>query len=164
MIDKALNERVQSIRQKNLKKAKGCTKAGRWKERDVLDGEAVDVGVVVLPTKGCRWGRASGCTMCGYVYAAGSLSDEELSTAFKDALSDLGDASYLKLFTSGSFFDPGEVSEELVSLIIEAVNEKCVRQFQVESRPEFIKKEALESVKENLSTKLEVGIGLESSS
>jgi radical SAM enzyme (TIGR01210 family) len=163
MINKALNETVKSIRQKNLRKATFRDTANRWKEKDLLDGRVVDAGVVILPTKGCRWGKVSGCTMCGYVYESGALDDEGILRIFKDALVDLGETPYLKIFTSGSFFDEQEVSEQLRSSIIDVVNEKRIKQLQVESRPGFLSKECLSQVRENLNSKLEVGIGLETS-
>jgi radical SAM enzyme (TIGR01210 family) len=163
MINKALNETVKSIRQKNLRKATIRDTANRWKEKDLLDGRVVDAGVVILPTKGCRWGRVSGCTMCGYVYEAGALDDEGILKIFKDALVDLGEPPYLKIFTSGSFFDEQEVSNQLRNSIIDVINEKRIKQLQVESRPGFLSKEGLSQVGENLNSKLEVGIGLETS-
>lgn len=163
MMDNALNETVRSIRQKNLKKARGSCKPRSWREMDLLEGKAVDAGVVILPTKGCRWGRSSGCTMCGYVYEAGDLGDKDLAAAFQGAINELGEVPYLKLFTSGSFFDPEEVSRDLLDSIITGVNEGGIRQLQVESRPEFLTEDGLGYVKENLDSKLEIGIGLETS-
>ncbi|MFQ5800661.1 MAG: archaeosine biosynthesis radical SAM protein RaSEA, partial [Candidatus Hydrothermarchaeales archaeon] len=163
MMNNTLNETVRSIRQKNLKKAGGSCKARSWRERDLLEGKAVDAGVIILPTKGCRWGRSSGCTMCGYIYEAGNLGDKDLAAAFQGAIDGLGEVPYLKLFTSGSFFDPEEVSKDLLDSIITAVNERGIRQLQVESRPEFLTKDGLDYVKENLDSKLEMGIGLETS-
>jgi radical SAM enzyme (TIGR01210 family) len=164
MINSVLNETVRSIRQKNLKKAKSRKKASYWREKDLLKGEVVDVGVLILPTCGCSWGRASGCTMCGYVYESGKLGDKELGRIFREALVELGRVPYLKIFTSGSFFDRREVSEQLLTSMIDTVNDMNFEQIQVESRPEFIKKEGLKFVKENLDSQLEIGIGLETSS
>ncbi|RMF90109.1 MAG: TIGR01210 family radical SAM protein [Methanobacteriota archaeon] len=162
MVDERVNEAVRSIRQKALRRSKGSGRIVSWRERDFLDGETVDAGVVILPTKGCRWGRASGCTMCGYVYEAGSLDDGTLAARFREALASL-DVPYLKVFTSGSFFDPQEVSEALLGSIIDAVNEAGVKRFQVESRPEFLTAEAIGDVQSRLEPALEVGIGLETS-
>lgn len=163
MINKPLNETVRWIRRKGLRKSWNRVEAAYWKEDDLLGGEVVSAGVIVLPTSGCIWGRASGCTMCGYVYEAGTLGDKELLKTFKSALASLGEVPYLKIFTSGSFFDQKEVSVELMASIMESVNRAGVSLLQVESRPDFLSREILESVTDGLEAGLEVGIGLETS-
>jgi radical SAM enzyme (TIGR01210 family) len=164
MIDKAVNETVREIRKKGLKKARLKKKTSYWKEEDTLEGRVVDTGVVLLPTRGCSWGRISGCTMCGYVYDAGDMNDSKLANVFSETASALGDVKYLKIFTSGSFFDRREVSETLSQSIIQVINEMGVEQLQVESRPEYIKNDVLSLAVEELDSRLEVGIGLETSS
>ncbi len=164
MINKALNESVQEIRRKGLSRARTRCKASYWREADTLEGRLVDTGVVILPTQGCGWARKSGCTMCGYVYDAGDLEDSELARIFKDAVTDLGPVEYLKIFTSGSFFDGREVSDVLLKSVVETVNDAGVKQLQVESRPEYVKSGGLSKVVDMLNPRLEVGIGLETSS
>ena len=164
MIDKAVNKSVQAIRRKGLSRARTRSKASSWKEVDTLEGGLVDTGVVILPTRGCSWARKSGCTMCGYIYDAGDLGDTELAQLFKDAVAGLGPVEYLKIFTSGSFFDSREVSDELLHSIIQTVNDAGVEQLQVESRPEYVKADGLSQVVDMLNSRLEVGIGLETSS
>jgi radical SAM enzyme (TIGR01210 family) len=163
MINRAINETVKSIREKNLARSKSKEDAGVWKEKDLHEGEVVDAGVVILPTKGCAWGRKSGCTMCGYVYDSSSLDDKHLFGLFKKALLDLGGVSYLKIFNSGSFFDRNELSDQLVQSIAETINRSDIQMVQVESRPEFLKKDVLKKFKGDLNPELEVGIGLETS-
>jgi radical SAM enzyme (TIGR01210 family) len=163
MTNKPLNETVRSIKQKRLKKAKPCQNASFWREKDVLDGAEVDAGVIVLPTRGCGWGRSSGCTMCGYVYDAGALTDPELEATLGKAIDKLGEIPYLKIFTSGSFFDKKEVSKKVLDSLIERIYQTELKQFQVESRPEFLSKDGLKYFKENLDCRLEIGIGLETS-
>ena len=38
----------------------------KWIEEEVLDGEVVEAGVVILRTRGCYWSIKEGCSMCGY--------------------------------------------------------------------------------------------------
>ncbi len=163
MVSKNLDYVVRSLRQKNLRRAKAKSDIRYWKEHDRLGSERVDAGVILLPTRGCRWGRASGCTMCGYVYEAGNMSDQELSKKLQKAVSDLGKITYLKVFTSGSFLDEKEVSEGLLNSIIQTVNNSGVEMLQIESRPEFIVKQRLDLLKEKMRPSLEIGIGLETS-
>jgi radical SAM enzyme (TIGR01210 family) len=164
MRNKAVNETVREIRKRGLKKARTKKKASYWKEDDTLEGRLVETGVVILPTRGCGWARTSGCTMCGYVYDAGDMNDSELSSVFSEAASALKGVKYLKIFTSGSFFDRREVTDSLLQSIIQIINEMDVEQLQVESRPEYIKSDILSQAIEGLDSRLEVGIGLETSS
>ncbi len=164
MVNRTLNQLVGSIRQKRLKKADPINKARWWKEKDVLNEGVVDAGVVLLPTIGCRWGRVSGCTMCGYIYEAGKLTQGKLIEVFQEAATKLSNVPYIKIFTSGSFFDPEEVPRGVLDSIIASLNSMRVERVQVESRPEFIKKEYLERVLDSADFDFEVGIGLETSS
>jgi len=159
-----LNEVMKHIRKAGLEKYKGRRRAVFWKEKDFID-EPVDAGVVILPTRGCRWGLASGCTMCGYVYDSANLTQEEILNQFNYALQNLGNVQYLKIFNSGSFFDPVELSNETRSKIFQNINGvDAIRMLQVESRPEFLSREILEKAKNELNSKLEIGLGLETTS
>lgn len=163
MINKKLNDDIRRLRLKNLRKTAEKTRVKSWLEKDVLEGEVVDAGVIILPTIGCRWGRLSGCSMCGYVYESGDLDDDTLGALFQKELDSLGNVRYLKLFTSGSFFDPEEVSSRLMDTVVKEVNRRDIKLFGVESRPEFLKNENLSVLQEELNGKIEVGIGLETS-
>ncbi len=159
----ALAETIKSLREQGFLKTQRREKAVCWRERDYLDGE-VTAGVVILPTSGCAWGLAGGCAMCGYVYDSTGISQEALYTQFTDALERLGDVEYLKIFNSGSFFDYRELEASLIDRLFAVINEKEVKRVQVESRPEFLGKDALDRAKASLDAELEVGIGLETSS
>jgi hypothetical protein len=163
MVNQALNEAVQKIRKAGLAKFKGRSEATFWKEKDFLD-RAVNAGVVILPTLGCRWGLNSGCTMCGYVYDSWNNSQEEILRQFKAAVKNLEGIKYLKIFNSGSFFDSSEISQDTAKKIFSEINRRSeIIQVQVESRPEFITEDAL-AVKEKLNAEFEIGIGLETTS
>lgn len=163
MVNQALNELVQKIRKAGLAKFKGRSGATFWKEKDFL-GKVVNAGVVILPTLGCRWGRSSGCTMCGYVYDSYGSSQEEILRQFKAALKSLDGIEYLKIFNSGSFFDSAEITQDTTRKIFSEINAQSeIAQVQVESRPEFITEDAL-AAKDELQAILEVGIGLETTS
>ncbi|MBI5254157.1 MAG: archaeosine biosynthesis radical SAM protein RaSEA [Euryarchaeota archaeon] len=163
MVNQALNEVVQKIRKAGLAKFKGRSGATFWKEKDFL-GKEVNAGVVILPTLGCRWGRSSGCTMCGYVYDSYGSSQEEILHNFKAALKSLDGIEYLKIFNSGSFFDSAEITQDTARKIFSAINAQSeITQVQAESRPEFITEDAL-AAKDELQAILEIGIGLETTS
>jgi len=163
MVNQALNELVQKIRKAGLAKFKGRSEATFWKEKDFL-GKEVNAGVVILPTLGCRWGRSSGCTMCGYVYDFWNNSQEEILRQFKAVMKNLDGIEYLKIFNSGSFFDSAEISRDTAKKIFSEINRRSeIIQVQVESRPEFITEDAL-AAKDEPNAALEIGIGLETTS
>lgn len=158
---KALTEEIRRIRRKGLERKRKTPKTIWWRERDYLDSE-VKAGVVILPTRGCAWGLASGCTMCGYVYDSFKTPPEQLLKDFAEALDELGDVEYLKIFNSGSFFDQGELDRETTFRIFDVINQRpWIKRVQVEARPEYLDKPALKVASENLSPQLEVGIGFE---
>jgi radical SAM enzyme (TIGR01210 family) len=96
-----------------------------------LDEDATPTGVaesltIILNTGGCRWARAGGCTMCGYVAESvegGSVSHEALIDQIDVALEHERDAGttgdIVKIYTSGSFLDEREIPSETRSLIAE---------------------------------------------
>lgn len=167
MINEALNEAVDQIRRKSLERYGGRGKLAYWKEADYLEGKGkVKAGVVILPTRGCVWGLRSGCTMCGYVNdsAVSPPKNEELYSNLEKALGALPDVRYLKIFNSGSFFDPSEISKEAGVGLLERLKGKGFDRVQVESRPEFITREALGAALNVLDAQLEVGLGVETTS
>lgn len=162
-MNRSLNETVREIRKEGFKKIK----EGRlhfWREKDYLN-KTVDAGVVILPTRGCRWGRMSGCSMCGYAYNASNSTQSEIFEQFEKALAAIGKVQYLKIFNSGSFFDASEISRDTAKKIFSKINEnKEIKRVQLESRPEFLDYAALQKARETLNAELEVGIGLETAS
>jgi hypothetical protein len=155
---------VKRIRQRALEELRARGSFAAWRERDFLHGGSVDAGVVVLSTRGCAWALRGGCTMCGYVYDSRQVSQEEVLGQFKRALARLGSVAYLKVFNSGSFFDPGEIAPETRREIYRLAGSLGVKRLQVESRPEYITREVLEEAVALLEPELEVGIGLETTS
>jgi hypothetical protein len=162
MTETGLGRWIQRIREENLRKYEGRKESRSWREREYLHGPT-NAAVILLPTLGCRWGREVGCSMCGYVYdAPREITQEEVLSEFRRALEEVQGVPYLKIFTSGSFFDPSELSEESQKEIASAIASLGgVERVQVESRPEFLSRAALERMKEALGAELEVGIGLE---
>ncbi len=94
------------------------------------------------------------------------MTRDELIAAFEKALDVVKEPEppyAVKIFTSGSFLDPEEVPpgarREILRRLAENPN---VSEVCFESRPEFVKEETLEEVREALKDKpFEVGIGLE---
>lgn len=137
--------------------------AAYWTGEDLLDGVPAKTHTIIFQTRGCFWGLKGGCTMCGYVADSASRppTPEDLLAQF-ESVSKRIDHGIVKIFTSGSFFDPGEVPEPVRDKILSALNlyaDKII----IETRPEFVTDRIISSAK-MLSDRFEVAIGLETSS
>jgi radical SAM enzyme (TIGR01210 family) len=140
--------------------ASRSTPVAVWTERELLSGEKVNALVIILRSKGCSWSGRSGCLMCGYNNDCDpAVTSEYLVQQFEQAMSKYEDHPYLKIYTSGSFFDPDEVDIKARDSILGKAGELADR-ILVESRPEFVSKETLDAASNNVRS-LEVAIGLE---
>jgi len=156
--EKALHRLVAGLR----KKSGGSCKARDWREKDIIEGKCVESFVIVLPTKGCSWAKASGCTMCGYINdSCPTATDSLLISEFERAIRNLKGEKSIKIYTSGSFFDNNEVGESVRNYIYKAVRDK-VERLVVESRPEFINENVAHEAQEFGS--MMIALGLESAS
>ncbi len=122
---------------------------------------------IILRTRGCYWARKEGCIMCGYnVESDARVTQQNLANQIDFVRKEVEKPEKLdkapkiiKVFTSGSFFDPSEVSEETRFKIYNFVEEFGAEKLIVESRPEFVENAEEVSRRDFI---LEVGIGLES--
>jgi radical SAM enzyme (TIGR01210 family) len=131
-----------------------------WSEKELIDNQIVDALVIVLRSKGCFWSRNSGCLMCGYDNdCLSSVTPEDLVSQFEHAMGQHTNQPYMKIYTSGSFFDPEEIEVDTQKRILKIAGQKASR-ILVESRPEFVTVENLDTAND-LVDKLEVAIGLE---
>jgi radical SAM enzyme (TIGR01210 family) len=115
-----------------------------WLDEDNTPDGVYDSLTIILNTGGCRWARAGGCTMCGYV--AESVEDGQVS--HEDLLAQVGTcldherenaadpAGQVKIYTSGSFFDEREVGAETRRAIAETFADRD--RIVVESLPDFV--------------------------
>jgi radical SAM enzyme (TIGR01210 family) len=136
-----------------------------WSEKDRLNGKIVDAFVIIFRTKGCSWALKSGCSMCGYFNDSmwQDVSDEDLLAQLNISMNNYSDQKFIKIFTSGSFFDSSEINSNVRKKILNILFEKADK-ISVESRPEYVNNETLNDVKSIVgSKKLEIGIGLETS-
>jgi len=137
-----------------------------WLDEDNTPDGVVQSLTIILNTGGCRWARAGGCTMCGYV-----AESVEGGSVGHDALMDQIDvcleheeanaeepADLIKIYTSGSFLDEREVGAETRRAIAETFADR--ERIVVESLPDFVDREKIaEFTAVGLST--DVAIGLE---
>jgi len=131
-----------------------------WTEKDVADGKPADALVVILRTSGCYWSRKSGCLMCGYNNdSCADIASQDIVSQFDRAMEKHIGQPFIKIYTSGSFLDPGEVAPEARDAILGTAGKKAERVL-VESRPEFVVKVTLAEALDRVRN-LEVAIGLE---
>lgn len=135
--------------------------AAVWKEKENLGGKVVDAGVIILQTSGCSHFHSGGCSMCGYnIDARNDVTASDISKQFASAANELGEVQMLKVYTSGSFLDPEEVPRDATDAVLAHCDDRGIR-LLVESRPEYITAERMDSVL-SVHDDLEVAIGLES--
>lgn len=109
--------------------------------------------------------------MCGYVYDScmRPVSADEIAQQVNEVLARMPESQgpfALKIFTSGSFLDEREIDLESRRNLLGKVSElQGLSELTVETRPEFVKLDAVREIQELLpDVDLEVAIGLESSS
>ncbi len=126
-----------------------------------MNGQPVDTLVVILRSRGCFWSSKSGCLMCGYNNdCLSSITSQDLADQFATAMNRHEGQGYMKIYTSGSFLDPGEIPLDAREGILGMAGAKA-SQVLVESRPEFVTADSLKKAT-GLVERLEVAIGLES--
>ncbi len=152
---------IKKNKEKMMKKKDPRLYVSHWTERELLNGEVVDAFVIVLRTRGCAWALKSGCSMCGYINDAvrDDVSREDLLFQFKEVLEHSSREKVVKIFTSGSFLDDREIPITVRSKILSELG-KTADKIIIESRPEFITDEALETL--DKGDKIEIALGLES--
>jgi radical SAM enzyme (TIGR01210 family) len=71
------------------------------------------------------------------------------------------DGTVVKLFTSGSFFDKGEIPDKARDEILESLAKKA-KKVIIETRPEFVTDNTMQGAKKHVE-RLEIAVGLETS-
>lgn len=135
-----------------------------WKEPEALQGERTTAFVLILRTRGCYWADLKGCTMCGYARdtLGRSATQEEIAEQVEHALLQYHDEPYVKIYTSGSFFDPREVPDASRAKVAQAFGGRA-RRLLVETLPEFVDEARVGELRDALGGEIEVSLGLESS-
>ena len=162
----AHNEAMREIRARNDESHDPHEPTRVWIDEDRTPGGVYDSLTIILNTGGCRWARAGGCTMCGYV--AESVED---GTVPHDALMEQIDAALeheqanaesrcglVKIYTSGSFLDEREIPATTREAIAETFADRD--RMVVESLPDFVERERLGTFTDR-GIDLDVAVGLE---
>ena len=140
-----------------------------WSSLDRLSDGVIPSLTMVLRTYGCYWSRNhQGCTMCGFIRDSAPVppSPDDLVAQFRDAMTRRPDGEFMvKIFTSGSFLDAGEMPLEARSAILGELDENPdVKKVLLETRPEFVTQETIAACKSVIRKKLEIAVGVETSS
>ena len=136
-----------------------------WIDEDNTPDGVYQSLTIILNTGGCRWARAGGCTMCGYVAESvegGSVSHEALLDQIDVCLDHEQEnadeqSGLIKIYTSGSFLDEREVGAETRRAIAETFGDR--ERIVVESLPDFVDREKLaDFTEQGLATDVAVGL------
>jgi radical SAM enzyme (TIGR01210 family) len=136
-----------------------------WIDEDNTPNGVRQSLTIILNTGGCRWARAGGCTMCGYVAESvegGSVAHDALMDQIQVCLDHEaeeadGPSELIKIYTSGSFLDEREVGAETRDAIAETFADR--ERIVVESLPDFVDVDKLEDFTERgLDTDVAVGL------
>lgn len=124
-----------------------------WQGKERYNGETVECLTIIFESGGCSWAR---CRMCSYRFEKyRARSCDELyghlysQLAWVRSQFSLETFSMIKIFTSGSFFDPNEVPPAFLDEIGKMFRGKIVI---AETRPEYLVREPLERLVAALDT------------
>jgi len=137
-----------------------------WLDEDNTPDGVYDSLTIILNTGGCRWARAGGCTMCGYVAESvegGTVAHEDLMTQVEKCLDHEDEnadepAGQIKIYTSGSFLDEREIPAETRAAIAETFADRD--RMVVESLPDFVEREKIADFTDR-GIETDVAVGLE---
>jgi conserved hypothetical protein TIGR01210 len=137
-----------------------------WLDEDNTPDGVYDSLTIILNTGGCRWARAGGCTMCGYVAESvegGTVPHEDLMQQVEHCLDHEAKhaeepAGQVKIYTSGSFLDEREVPAETRQAIAEAFADRD--RIVVESLPDFVTRDRVAEFTDR-GVETDVAVGLE---
>ena len=136
-----------------------------WLDEDNTPDGVYDSLTIILNTGGCRWARAGGCTMCGYVAESvegGTVAHGDLMTQVETCLEHERDnaedpAGQVKIYTSGSFLDEREIPAQTRRAIAETFADRD--RIVVESLPDFVDRGKIADFTDRgLATDIAVGL------
>jgi len=130
-----------------------------WREKERIDDTVEEALVVILCTQGCAWDRGGGCTVCGYnkrrrePLPGIDAQAARVAEIYKEE-------TVVKIYTSGSFLDPNEVTPESREKLLSIF--KSSKKIVIESRPDVVSEENVTDIA-RIAPQAEVALGLESS-
>jgi radical SAM enzyme (TIGR01210 family) len=161
----AHNAAMREIRARNDQSYDPREPTRVWLDEDRTPDGVKRSLTIILNTGGCRWARAGGCTMCGYVAESvegGTVPHEDLMAQLDACLDHEADeadepAPLVKIYTSGSFLDEREIPPETRRSIAETFADR--ERIVVESLPDFLERAKLaDFLDRGLATDVAVGL------
>ena len=137
-----------------------------WLDEDNTPDGVYNSLTIILNTGGCRWARAGGCTMCGYVAESvdgGTVPHEDLMEQVERCLDHEREhanepAGQIKIYTSGSVLDEREVPAATRAAIAETFADRD--RMVLESLPDFVDRGKLAAFTDR-GVETDVAVGLE---
>jgi radical SAM enzyme (TIGR01210 family) len=126
------------------------------------DGLRWKLGINTNPCVQLRRGKR--CVYCGFLNNHDPVPPQKIGRVFGDIFTDnnLDEIHRLELYVSGSFFDDEEVSSHSRLEITKLVDESGIAELLLESRPEFITDENLQSLASIIEPeRVTIAIGVE---
>jgi radical SAM enzyme (TIGR01210 family) len=97
--------------------------------------------------------------MCGYAGEGAPASAQDLIAQFEWALGrSAPEVSVVKIYTSGSFLDPAEMPVEARDEILRRLESLGMAKLVIETRPEFVNAQTVESCLSHLLTEFAIGL------
>ncbi|QKY20262.1 archaeosine biosynthesis radical SAM protein RaSEA [Halolamina sp. CBA1230] len=162
----AHNQAMRDIRAENDQSYDPREPTRVWIDEDNTPDGVYQSLTIILNTGGCRWARAGGCTMCGYVAESvegGSVSHDALMEQIQHCLDHEAEeaddeSGLIKIYTSGSFLDEREVPAETRQAIADTFADRD--RIVVESLPDFVDREKVREFTDR-GIETDVAVGLE---
>ena len=165
----AHNQVMREVRAEKSRRYDPTEPTRVWLDTDNTPDGVCDSLTIIFNTGGCRWARAGGCTMCGYVAESveggsvphGALMEQlEAALDYESTNAD-APAPLVKMYTSGSFLDEREFGPESRAAIAETFADRD--RVVVESLPDFVTAERIADFTDRGIT-FDVAVGLETAS
>ncbi|RRJ33482.1 archaeosine biosynthesis radical SAM protein RaSEA [Halocatena pleomorpha] len=162
----AHNQVMRDVRARNQQTYDPHEPTRVWLDEDNTPSGVYQSLTIILNTGGCRWARAGGCTMCGYVAESvdgGTVPHAALVDQIEACLEHEREhadtpADLIKIYTSGSFLDEREIPAKTRRAIASTFADR--ERIVVESLPDFVDREKLQDFTE-VGLDVDVAVGLE---
>jgi radical SAM enzyme (TIGR01210 family) len=162
----AHNSVMRGIRSRNDRTYDPREPTRVWLDEDNTPAGVRESLTIILNTGGCRWARAGGCTMCGYVAESvegGTVAHDALMAQIETCLEHEREnadepAPLIKIYTSGSFLDEREVPAETRAAIAATFSDR--ERIVVESLPDFVQRDRIRDFTD-AGLRTDIAIGLE---
>jgi hypothetical protein len=171
-VSRELKEILKKVKQGSLRKENvDFTKLGQSSIKEgYLSGRSVQRVIFYLRGYGCKWAisRDGGCFMCGHYMGTSMgkrIAPQDFVTQFRTEFLKHNFVQYptVCIYNGGSLLSEEEMPTIARQEMFRMIAENChIKSVIIESRPEFVTKEAIDEIEDILTDKrVEIGVGLE---